>query len=166
RRDRRDRLAASHRRPADRRLPRSGLPELAEEAARGCGGVMLRALVTALALVFAVGAAAQPELARKSAAKPAAKAAKPKPNVRPAWAELTAEQQQILAPLKADWDLLDPERRLKWIAIAKRYPRMKAMEQERVQRRMQAWARLTPEQRRQARENYKQLAKTQRPAPH
>ena len=126
---------------------------------------MLRALVTALALVFAVGAAAQPELARKSAAKPAAKAAKPKPNVRPAWAELTAEQQQILAPLKPDWDTLDPDRRQKWIGIAKRYPRMKAQEQERVQRRMQAWARLTPEQRRQARENYKHLAKAPRPAP-
>ena len=36
---------------------------------------------------------------------------------------------------------------------------MKAEEQERVQRRMQAWAKLTPEQRRQARENYKQIAK-------
>jgi hypothetical protein len=29
-----------------------------------------------------------------------------------------------------------------------------------VQRRMQTWAKLTPEQRRQARETYKQLAKT------
>jgi hypothetical protein len=130
---------------------------------------MLRALVAALSLCIAAGAAAQPpaEPAAKkpAAAKPAAKAAQPKPGVRPAWAELTAEQQQILAPLKTDWDSLDPDRRQKWIAIAKRYPRMKAQEQERVQRRMQAWARLTPEQRRQARENYKQLAKAQRPAP-
>jgi hypothetical protein len=130
---------------------------------------MLRALVAALSLCIAAGAAAQPpaEPAAKkpAAAKPAAKAAQPKPGVRPAWAELTAEQQQILAPLKTDWDSLDPERRQKWIAIAKRYPRMKAQEQERVQRRMQAWARLTPEQRRQARENYKHLAKAPRPAP-
>jgi hypothetical protein len=36
---------------------------------------------------------------------------------------------------------------------------MKAEEQERVQRRMQAWAKLTPEQRRQARENYQRIAK-------
>ena len=36
---------------------------------------------------------------------------------------------------------------------------MKAEEQERVQRRMQRWAKLTPEQRRQARETYKQIAK-------
>ena len=36
---------------------------------------------------------------------------KAKAQVRPAWAELTAEQQQILAPLKVDWESLDPERR-------------------------------------------------------
>lgn len=78
---------------------------------------------------------------------------------RPAWAQLTAEQQQILAPLKTDWDALDRERKLKWIGIAKRYPAMKPQEQERVQRRMQAWAKLTPQQRRQARETYKLLAK-------
>jgi hypothetical protein len=138
---------------------------------------MLRALLVALScsstLCIAAGTAAQPQTeptAKKSAAspaaaKPAGKAPRAIPGGRPAWAELTAEQQQTLAPLKADWETLEPERRQKWIGIAKRYPRMKAQEQERVQRRMQAWARLTPEQRRQARENYKQLAKTQRPAP-
>jgi len=78
---------------------------------------------------------------------------------RPAWAELTVEQQHTLAPLKADWESLEPDRRRKWIGIAKRYPRMTPQEQERVQRRMQAWAKLTPEQRRQARENYKRIAK-------
>jgi DNA-binding CsgD family transcriptional regulator len=129
---------------------------------------MLRLLLAALSLCIAAGTAAQPpsEAPKKPAAvKPAAKAPQPKPGVRPAWAELTAEQQQILAPLKPDWDTLEPERRQKWIAIAKRYPRMKVQEQERVQRRMQAWARLTPEQRRQARDTYKHLAKTPRQAP-
>ncbi len=43
---------------------------------------------------------------------------------------------------------------------------MKPLEQQRVQRRMQTWAALSPEQRRIARENYKQLAKaTPRQAP-
>jgi hypothetical protein len=36
---------------------------------------------------------------------------------------------------------------------------MTAQGQERVQRRMQVWANLSPEQRRQARETYKQIAK-------
>jgi hypothetical protein len=127
--------------------------------------MMLRAWLFLLALLWAAGVVAEPpvDVPRKPAAKAAPKspkpAAKPKANVRPAWAELTAEQQQILAPLKADWESLEPERRRKWIGIAKRYPAMKAAEQERVQRRMQYWAKLTPEQRRQARETYKQIVK-------
>lgn len=76
-----------------------------------------------------------------------------------AWAELTVEQQEILAPLKPDWESLEPERRRKWLGVAKRYPKMTPRGQERVQRRMQAWAKLTPEERRQARENYKRMAK-------
>lgn len=113
----------------------------------------MRAALCALALCVAAGVAAQPPAPTK---KPAAAA---KAQVRPAWAELTADQQMILAPLKADWESLDPERRRKWIGIAKRYPDMKPAQQERVQRRMQAWAKLTPEQRRQARENYKRIVK-------
>jgi Protein of unknown function (DUF3106) len=114
---------------------------------------MLRAWALLVALLVAAGA---------GAAEPASQAAGAA--ATPAWAELTAEQQQVLAPLKNDWDALEVERRLKWLQIAKRYPRMKALEQERVQRRMQVWANLSPEQRRQARENYKRLAKAPRPA--
>jgi len=125
----------------------------------------LRRLLVLLALALAAGAGTAQAIGpapTKKAKEPASSAVKK--NVRPAWAELTAEQQATLAPLKNDWDTLDLERRQKWIQIAKRYPRMKPLEQERVQRRMQIWANLSPEQRRQARENYKQLAKAQRPA--
>ena len=131
---------------------------------------MRRAWGLLLALLVAAGAAAQPsaQSPTQSAppAAPAKKAKAPavKKNVRPAWAELTAEQQSILSPLKNDWDTLEVERRQKWIQIAKRYPKMKQVEQERVQRRMQLWANLSPEQRRQARENYKRLAKSPQPA--
>src|SRR6185436_2497865 len=132
--DRGSRRAAPHRRPADRRLPRSRVPELAEEARRRRGGMMRRFWLL-LALVFAGTATAEPPVdvapkvaAKKPAAKPAAKA---KAMARPAWAELTAEQQKTLAPLKADWESLETERRRKWIGIAKRYPTMKAEEQAR-----------------------------------
>lgn len=114
-------------------------------------------LLLALALLAGPVLAQPPApVAPKAAAKPSAKAKAP---VRPVWAELTADQQMILAPLKADWESLEPERRRKWIGVAKRYPQMTPKGQERVQRRMQAWAKLTPEQRREARENYKRLAK-------
>ena len=85
--------------------------------------------------------------------------AQARPRRQYAWAELTAEQQHVLAPLKADWDNLTPERRRKWVGIAKRYPRMDGTEQERVQKRMQRWANLSPEQRARARENYRRMAK-------
>ncbi|MFN2645207.1 MAG: DUF3106 domain-containing protein [Burkholderiales bacterium] len=125
---------------------------------------MARLWALLVALAMAAAAAAQPGPTQPAPAAPAKKAAKaPKKNVRPAWAELTAQQQQILAPLKSDWDALEVERRQKWLHIAKRYPKMKELEQERVQRRMQLWANLSPEQRRQARENYKRLAKSPRP---
>ena len=81
------------------------------------------------------------------------------PKKGPAWAELTAEHQQILAPLKNDWGQIAPDRRRNWIALAKRYPTMNAKEQERIQRRMEHWAKLTPEQRKQARENYRRISK-------
>ena len=126
---------------------------------------MLRSWVVLLALTVAAGALAQPT-AQSGSPAPAKKASKTpavKKNVRPAWAELTAEQQQTLAPLTNDWDTLEVERRQKWLQIAKRYPKMKQLEQERVQRRMQLWANLSPEQRRQARENYKRLVKAPRP---
>jgi Protein of unknown function (DUF3106) len=81
------------------------------------------------------------------------------PKQAPAWAELNAEQQRILAPLAKDWDQLEPARKRKWVGVAGRYPTMSQTEQARVQRRMQAWAKLTPEQRRQARESYRNLSK-------
>ena len=133
---------------------------------------MLRALLAALALCLAAAAGAQspaetapkaapkPEAAPKAAAKPAAKKkAAAAGVVRPTWIELSPEQREILAQLKEDWENLERERRLKWIGIAKRYPKMKPEDQAKVQRRMHDWASLTPEQRRQARENYKTLAK-------
>jgi hypothetical protein len=77
----------------------------------------------------------------------------------PQWATLTADQQQILSPLAAEWNKLSLDHKRKWLGIAKRYPAMKAEEQKRVQSRMQSWAKLTPEQRWQAREQYRTIGK-------
>jgi hypothetical protein len=78
---------------------------------------------------------------------------------QPDWSQLTPEQQQILAPLSSDWNNFDERKRKKWVLLAKRYPKMKPEEQQRLQTQMKDWAKLTPEQRRIARENYKKLAK-------
>ena len=81
--------------------------------------------------------------------------AAPAPKKAPVWAELTVEQQQVLDPLKSEWDKMERPRRIKWLGIAKRYPAMNATEQRRIQTRMQNWAKLTPEQRAVARTNYR-----------
>jgi hypothetical protein len=77
----------------------------------------------------------------------------------PQWASLTVEQQQVLAPLAREWNKLLPEQRVKWLGIAKRYPSMTPVGQKRVQTRMQKWAKLTPQQREQAREQYRSIRK-------
>jgi hypothetical protein len=77
----------------------------------------------------------------------------------PAWATLTADQQQVLAPLSRDWGKLSRDQKTKWVGIAKRYPAMKPQEQKRVQGRMQRWAKLTPAQRWEAREQYRSIGK-------
>lgn len=112
---------------------------MAQEALRA-----LTRAIAALALAFTLGAAG---------------AAGPTTGKGPSWAELTVEQQQVLAPLKPDWNSIDSQNRRKWVGIAKRYPSMKPQEQERVVRRMQTWAKLTPEQRRAAREQYRSIGK-------
>ena len=90
---------------------------MAEEAQRGevMARAMLflvalgaRAMLFLVALCVAAGAAAQQPPAKPPANKPPAAA---KSSSRPAWAALTVDQQMILAPLKADWESLDPERR-------------------------------------------------------
>jgi hypothetical protein len=77
----------------------------------------------------------------------------------PAWVDLTPDQQQTLKPLAAEWDSLDTPRRNKWLGIAKRYPSMNAKEQKRVQDRMAEWVRLSPDQRRAAREQFRKIGK-------
>lgn len=50
-------------------------------------------------------------------------------------------------------------RRSKWLEIAQRYPAMSPEEQQRMQDRMRAWAKLTPEERKAARHIFKNVQK-------
>ena len=111
------------------------------------------ALILIASFFIAYGAAAQQAQSGGASGK----------SPRPLWSELSPKQQAVLAPLAADWDSLDTTRRKKWVTIANRYPKMKPDEQQRLQTRMQAWAQLTPAQRRVARENYKALRQLPRP---
>jgi hypothetical protein len=88
-----------------------------------------------------------------AAASSVARATKAAP-AKPLWTELTPAQQQALAPLAGEWDKLNSTRKSKWLAIGNKFAGMKPDEQQRVQERMRDWVKLTPEQRRIARESY------------
>lgn len=92
-------------------------------------------------------------------ASPLGHAAVTPPLSQPSWVELNTEQKRVLAPLSAEWDTMDGFRRKKWLGIAQRYQAMGADEQVRMQRRMTDWAKLTPDERKRARDQYKSLQK-------
>jgi hypothetical protein len=88
--------------------------------------------------------------------------AAPPKNSNPSWAGLSAQQKEILAPLAGEWDKLEPANKQKWLGVAKRYPKMTPIGKKRVHTRMRKWAELTPEQREQARKNYRDIRKSKR----
>jgi hypothetical protein len=71
-----------------------------------------------------------------------------------AWARLTNAEHIALAPFAGQWDSFSDERKRKWLKIAARYPKMSVEAQKRLHEQMAEWVRMTPEQRRIARENY------------
>lgn len=122
--------------------------------------------IAALALLAACSrgddpAAAGPKTAPpgQSAALSSQQGAQALAGKRPRWTELTPAQQQVLAPLAAEWNGLDDIRKKKWLEIAARYAQMGPEEQQRLQARMREWTQLTPEQRRLARESYARAKK-------
>ncbi len=121
--------------------------------------------LAAAALCFASAASARQ--APPPAAPVAVKAPLTVALEKPLWKELSRAQQIALEPLQGEWDNMEGVRKQKWLEIANRYSSMKADGQARVQERMRAWIKLTPEERRLARENYtmsKKLDKNQKSA--
>ncbi len=105
------------------------------------------AVVGALGLVHQVQAAGASTPAPKSPSAPAAER-----GVR--WQDLNPAQKSVLKPLERDWAGIDEPRKQKWLELSARFPRMSPDEQSRVQARMAEWAKMTPQQRGQARLNY------------
>ncbi|MCD6680271.1 MAG: DUF3106 domain-containing protein [Burkholderiaceae bacterium] len=80
------------------------------------------------------------------------------PLVQPLWSELTGAQQQVLSPFEQQWNSWSVAEKRGWLQLADRVPGMSDEQRERVDERVREWAKLTPEQRRLARQNYR-LAK-------
>ena len=111
----------------------------------------LAAAMVLCAVLPGVAMAQQPPAAVRAASAPAPKTAK---SAGPAWAELSAAQQQSLRPLEARWASISEAQKRKWIALAQNYPKMPAAEQAKLHSRMTEWVALSPQQRTQARLNF------------
>jgi hypothetical protein len=119
---------------------------------------ILSALLTIAMTTFAAAGGSTPQ---NSGAAPPASADKPlpKPMAKPLWSDLKPQQQQALAPLAAEWNTMEIFHKRKWLEIGNKFSTMKTDEQLRLQERMRDWAKLTPEQRRVARQSFARAKK-------
>jgi hypothetical protein len=69
----------------------------------------------------------------------------------PAWAKLTVNQREALAPLESLWADMEAHRRQKWLRIADRFPLLSPEQRALAQERMQDWVSMPAIDRRQAR---------------
>ena len=120
----------------------------------------IRRLIKALAvLVMGVGSLLPAPPTPAASPAPAVPARVGLPLTSPAWADLTAFQREALAPLQPVWNSLPAAKKRSWLTLTDRMPGMKTADREAALQRICAWAALSPEQRRMARDNYR-LAKS------
>lgn len=78
---------------------------------------------------------------------------------KPAWKDLSPQQQQALKPLAGHWEALTAERKRKWLEVSKNYPSLPIAEQEKMHSRMRDWSLMGSQQRTQARLNFAETKK-------
>lgn len=72
----------------------------------------------------------------------------------PQWSALSPAQQQALQPLTLQWPLLTLSEKNQWLTLVVSFSQLPTQEQAKLHARMAGWARLTPQQRKQARLNF------------
>ena len=81
---------------------------------------------------------------------------------KPAWADLSAVQQQSLKPLAASWNGISEPQKRKWLEVSKNYSKLSPAEQSTMHSRMIEWVAMSPQDRAAARLNFaktKELSK-------
>jgi len=120
------------------------------------------ALLSALALLTAslaclgahgVSHAAAPGVMPKAAPKPVNAI---DPDSAPEWRALNASQKKALMPLAAHWASMDDAGRAKWVNVADRFDKLSPAEKQRVQERMDQWAKMPAQERGEARLRFQQ----------
>ena len=120
--------------------------------------VVVLILGLALSVGLAIGAfSVRPQLTKVEPAIRAPTpfvAAKTGAKSDPRWASLSDSQRATLRPLMAFWPSLVASDRQSWLSVAARLRGLSGQAKARVDARMVAWAKLTPEKRTQARLRY------------
>jgi hypothetical protein len=110
-------------------------------------------------LAAMLGLALLNDAGAQDVAAPARSSSKPAPVAAEQgvkWRELKPAQQTTLKPLEREWAVISSPHKQKWLELSTRFPSMTPAEQARVQERMAEWARLTSQQRSQARLNFQE----------
>jgi hypothetical protein len=81
------------------------------------------------------------------------------------FAELSPQERSVLQPLSGEWDAMSATRKKKWRELADRYPKLSADEQQRISARMQGWSRMSPDDRRAARDQFRDIQGPQNAKP-
>ncbi len=87
------------------------------------------------------------------------------PSTAQIFTQLPAAEQSILKPLASEWDAMSATRKKKWREMATRYPSLSAEEQQRLSARMAGWSRMTPADRRVARDQFRAVQSPQAASP-
>ena len=107
-------------------------------------------------LTLVVAGLASPHVGAQPKASPQIGTPVPAAEQGARWQELNPGQRAALRPLEHSWPGIDANQKQKWLEIATRFPTLQPDEKTRIQARMTEWARLSAEQRREARVNYQQ----------
>jgi hypothetical protein len=97
---------------------------------------------------------ARPAPTAPAQAHPAPRVATPLIEASPTWAELNANQQTALNPLKKLWPEINQAQKRKWLAVSRNYHDLPEQEQLTMHARMRDWVRMDSRERSQARLEY------------
>lgn len=73
------------------------------------------------------------------------------------WSELSSKQQELLAPLKDEWDSMTNAQRERWLKVGRKYENEPQERQAIMRERVSTWSELSPRDKAAARQNYKAL---------
>ena len=124
-------------------------------------GSRRRAVLLGIAACGCVGLAGM-TWAAASGAQGVAASSPPRATAGPAseqgvrWRDLKPAQQAVLRPLEREWPAIGALHKQKWVELSSGFSKRPPAEQSRIQERMTEWARLTTQERGQARLNFQE----------